>query len=57
MKIYSVEYGNYFPPEVDSMYQHENDANRRCEELNSKSDTDMWEVYTRHVRDKFEISE
>ena len=42
--IYAVVYGNYDPPEVDSLFTHELDAVEQCEKLNSKSDTGMWEV-------------
>jgi hypothetical protein len=44
MTIYAVVYSNYEPAEVDSLWEAEEDADRRCEQCNAKSDTGMWKV-------------
>jgi hypothetical protein len=32
-KVYAVVFSNYFPLEVDSLWEHEEDANDRAREL------------------------
>lgn len=47
--VWAVVYGNYDPPETDSLWTTEEEATKRAGELNESGDSGMWEVQRRAV--------
>lgn len=41
---WAVRFSNYEPAEIDSIHDTEEDARKRCAELNRRDDSCMWEV-------------
>lgn len=49
--VWAVQYSNYEPMEIDSLWSTQELAEKYAEKLNDATDSPLWDVTEKHVHD------